>query len=990
MSILDTLNKAADGLYELFRGPASSYCRLEGLDDELTLCADDGSLVSAFSVEGTLAPPSDALSLKAAAALSEKTRSLFERGGHFVKAVFDYRPDGGGEAVRGALAPSRRAAADCGLDLGRVLDGWEAALGAACGEESLTVVLWTTLAALPPAERRRAARDFAEASADGILAGAAELRSAHKGAASALSEGLGAAGLLSAPLPGRRLAREIRAALYGPSVPRSWTPALPWDRIPLLEPDGTDSRPGVYPSLKSQIFPGPCVVREREFLLAGERLHAPFFLSLPPRDPKPFSRLFAALSSRKPRLPLRMAVSLSPGGLEGLAARGTLARILSFTSRDDRQLASAIDGVKAMAEGGVAVCGISFACDTDTDVGDHRDVADAVRALRRRRGELARLVSGWGEAGCQECAGDPLLGVAAALPGLMPHGGPAARAAAPLEEAWGFMPARPASPWREGPLVLRTFDGKPMPFAHNSSVQAAWVDLGIAPMGAGKSVLLNTLNLAFILQAGARRLPLLSIIDVGPSSRGLIDLARSALPASRRHEAAFLRVRGGPETAVNPFDTPLGFRFPLPAQLSFLENLLTLLCSPLGAPPPPGTGGLVRLAVEGAYLELARRPRLLTPDLDPDLYGFTLAQGFPLDRASSVWEAVDFLFGRGMIHEASLWQRHAVPTLRDAAARARTDDAARAAYGYAVAGTGERLCAYVWRALSEAVKDYPALSRATCLSLGDARVVALDLDECAPRGGGPAGDRRAAVMYMLARHLCGARFFMMPEDALLAPPAYRDHHAGLIDEIRREPKRLCYDELHRVTGEPAVRAQLAGDLESCARESRKWNLSVGLYSQSLADFPEVFLDLATSVFLPGAGSASGLERVARAFGLDGGFSAALARIGKPGPDGAGFGALFKTSAGPSAQLLKSTLSPELLWAFSTTAEDAHVRSALYARFGVERTLGYLSRRWPAGLKAEVERRKAMEEDSGNPGTGRGAVPDLIDELASAMAAEAAR
>jgi intracellular multiplication protein IcmB len=508
-------------------------------------------------------------------------------------------------------------------------------------------------------------------------------------------------------------------------------------------------------------------------------------------------------------------------------------------------------------------------------------------------------------------------------------------------------------------------------------------------MGAGKSVLLNAINLAFLLQPGAGRLPLLSVIDVGPSSRGLVDLVRSALPPSRRHEAAFCRLRPSPECSVNPLDTPLGCRYPFPAQAAFLGNLLALLCSPPGGAPPAGASGLARLALEGAYTERARRPVPLSRDLDPDLYDLTLAEGFPLDRASSVWEAADFLFSRGLEREAALWQRHAVPTLRDVAARARTDPAARAAYGWAAPG-GEALTDLVWRSLSEAARDFPFLARPTRLSLEGARAVALDLDECAPRGGGAAGDRRAAVMYMVARHLCGARFFLMPGDAALAPPLYRAWHAARIDEIRREPKRLCYDELHRVSGEPAVRAQLAGELESCARESRKWNLSLGLYSQSLDDFPPVLLELATSVFLPGAGTAAGLDRLAGAFGLDGPFRDALARVGRPGPDGAGLGAVYKTAWGPAAQVLKLTLPPELLWAFSTTAEDAHARAALYARFGVERTLAFLSRRFPHGLKEEVERRRAMEEDGFRaPGSG-GILPDLVEELAAGMEAEAGR
>ncbi|MDR1037391.1 MAG: hypothetical protein LBT40_12765, partial [Deltaproteobacteria bacterium] len=237
MSILNSLNRVADGIFELVGGPASSYCRLESLDDFHTLCASDGSLVTAFAVEGTPEPVSDALAASAAEALSGKTRAIFERGGHFVKAVFDYDPDAGPETVRGMMAPARRAASECGLDMGRTLDGWESALGGLCARESLAVTLWTTFGALAPAERGKAARAFAEAGAGGILEGAAELRSAHGGAVSARSEGLRQAGLKARVMPARRLVRDIRAAMYGPTVPPDWEPRLPGDPFPLVCPE---------------------------------------------------------------------------------------------------------------------------------------------------------------------------------------------------------------------------------------------------------------------------------------------------------------------------------------------------------------------------------------------------------------------------------------------------------------------------------------------------------------------------------------------------------------------------------------------------------------------------------------------------------------------------------------------------------------------------------------------------------------------------------
>src|SRR5260364_234402 len=67
-------------------------------------------------------------------------------------------------------------------------------------------------------------------------------------------------------------------------------------------------------------------------------------------------------------------------------------------------------------------------------------------------------------------------------------------------------------------------------FPAYSSLPNAWVDLILALNGSGKSVWLNTLNLGAILSPGLKRLPLITIIDIGPSSSGLIDLLQNALP----------------------------------------------------------------------------------------------------------------------------------------------------------------------------------------------------------------------------------------------------------------------------------------------------------------------------------------------------------------------------------------------------------------------------------------------------------------------------
>jgi intracellular multiplication protein IcmB len=300
-----------------------------------------------------------------------------------------------------------------------------------------------------------------------------------------------------------------------------------------------------------------------------------------------------------------------------------------------------------------------------------------------------------------------------------------------------------------------------------------------------------------------------------------------------------------------------------------------------------------------------------------------------------------------------------------------------------VALTGENVLDYVWRSLTEALGEYKILARPTRFGVGEARIVSLDLDEVAPKGGGPAGDKRAAVMYMLARHAVGSRFFLMPADADLTPPLYRSWHREKIQNLRRIPKRLCYDEAHRLTSLKAASAQLVGDLTTSARESRKWNLSIGLYSQAPEDFPPIFQELATTVFVLGVGTESGLNALTKTFGFNESVAYGLSRLPPPGPKGSRLAALFKTQSGKVQDLLTLALSPELRWAFSTTAEDAAIRDELYSRHGVDKTLSYLARRWPQGVKAPLEEIAAKEDAEGRVDV----LNRLIAEAAGHIAAD---
>ena len=159
------------------------------------------------------------------------------------------------------------------------------------------------------------------------------------------------------------------------------------------------------------------------------------------------------------------------------------------------------------------------------------------------------------------------------------------------------------------------------------------------------------------------------------------------------------------------------------------------------------------------------------------------------ERQKQSRPVVDALFDLGYPHQALLAQRYAVPLLADVLTQLRQNTGIQNTYEPpTILG--------VWRALSDAIEAYPLLKEPTQFDIGDAQIVSLDLDEVAPRGGS-AADRQSAVMYMLARHILGGRFFLMPSDVQLMPERYRAYHAMRIEAIREDSKRLCYEEDYR-------------------------------------------------------------------------------------------------------------------------------------------------------------------------------------------------
>lgn len=978
-AVFGFIDSVAIGIADWLGQRPWTYCRIMTGDGGGCLCADDGSLITVIEVNGRLTAPSTDDFQHAVESMRTALSSRLNRDGHAMQVVIR-REENADREVEGLISPMRTTARNIGLEMDDAIEDWGRRYRNFCFSERMWIVLWTRPAVLNKSARKEAYADMKkrqEAVANAASRGKqfperrlVHLYDDHNAFVSGVSGALDGAGILHGRLSAREALRQLRLEADPEWTPQEWRPWLPGDPLPqrLRDPmEPPQSRANVvWPSVGEQVYPRDAVEMTGQVVRVGDRLHAPVAMTLPPQEPQIFNRLFARLIDKP--IPWRLSFMIEGDGTNIIGWKYTVALLFTITSASNKFLVQSIQQMRNYVSGGGTVVGLRICGDTWTNAWAGGE-DEAVRRVRQQSSQLAGALEGWGNSEVSQITGgDPLIGVSAALPAMTPKS-PAPAAAAPLRDVVRMLPlTRPTSPWTAG-ILLRSRDGRPMPFQPGSSLQTSWIDIGFAPMGFGKSVLLNTINLGFVLQPGLKELPYLSTVDVGPSSKGLIDLIRGSLPPSRRHLAVYRRMRMTADDAINPFDTPLGCRKPLISQDFFLRNLVALLCTPLDAEAPPnGVEQLASAAMRAAYDELSdeMNPNEYNPNTDPEVAEVVAECAIPVDENTSWWEIVDALFEKGRIHEAIRAQRHAVPMLPDVA-RAVKFDRVVAPFRELTVGS-ETAAAYVSRRLMAAVEDYPVLRSYTKFDLGDARVIALDLDEVAKNGETPQGQRQAGLMYMLARQVSSGHFFLQPQDTKNIPESYRAWHAKRIQSIREMPKRMAFDELHRVTNAASSRSvmdQVIGDVETSGRESRKWGLSIGLYSQLATDFPTSLVNLASCVFMLGIERPKDADAVAEVFGLSDTMKIALRNVRKPGRRGSTMIVQFSTEKGRVEHPVMSTLGPMLLWAFSSNAHDTAVRSRVYARLDTMRALRALATHFPGGSAAsEVERRRQQTEEQG--------------------------
>ena len=952
------LNDAIRFWWTLRRKPLESFMEPVALAGDALVC-NEGELVSLVRIEGArkITGPGELADFVVLA--RQRLNGLFLSKGHVLHVMLERAPDAAREAIEGAATRQRRQCERLGLALDDVIGERMDRLGGLLSGEVCLLACWTRPSVLPPAVMKRENRELKRRlkywlprprESQCPMNVVDSLPPRHEAFVSTVMSLLKDAELLAELLDAHEAVRWMRQLLNGPDAAGpDWRPAGPEDEVwaRFTEPPELGAFP---PPLAPQLLVREPSV-EKGGLRVGNRLYGALDMVLGPRQERAFDELMRRLAEAA--LPFRFWMSIEGGGFGGSGAGLALvgSSLLAATSADSRHVRDALIGLRQLRADEQAVVRLRIGLLTwvDAEAGEGE--------LMRRIGRAQQICEGWGDCEFSPLVGDLLESFAGSVPGFS-LGGTGEPALAPLASVLEMLPLfRPASAARpeRSDYLFRTEDGKPLGYRLEESGDFGF-DLVHGIPGRGKSVLLGSLSMAFCLQGGAGRLPMLATMDVGPSASGLISLLREALPPERRYEVGWFSLQMTPEHAVNPCDTQLGCRYPLPSERAFLANLLGLMLTPVGADGvPDGVAQTISPMIERIYRmcedgKAGVAPHPYSRHADPEVDEALGRRAVSLPENPLWWDVVDLLFDVGEIDAAGRAQRYAVPTLKHCLQAVRSEEI-QDLVGKATYGAGsEPVTDAVTRILTALSGEWPILFERTAFDVGHVRVAGVNLGGVTPQGN-PESDRQTAAMYMLVRHMLTRHWWVHEDEVAAVPERYRAWHAERFRETRETPKRLVFDEFHRTLAAPSVVAQVDRD----AREARKQRVRLMLASQKEQDFGAL-AGLATGFWVLGAGGLKEDEtqRLAEMFSL-GEAAVDAVRFRLTGPSAKGSPALhiaIDDDGGRLEQVLVNSVGPVELWALNTAPRDVALRDRVQGRIGPVRGRAALARAFPSGSAVE--------------------------------------
>ncbi|EMA2592544.1 hypothetical protein [Pseudomonas aeruginosa] len=768
------------------------------------------------------------------------------------------------------------------------------------------------------------------------------------------------------PIESDALIREIRRLYLPDATPANWVPAVQGDRRYFNVNSAADDHTRL-PHIRDQILPEPLTVYDDGVVRIGNRggrffavaymyvhpltwLDSDQLVNTMPRDFHWWTSMCFLSGAEK----WRNYVNTHKGVAQSV-------KILSSRNAD---ISSHAEALLEIAK-------------TENLCGFRMQVCTEAKTQEQARHQIYTLISqlqAWGGSQWRQDADDPDELLKHAVPGCDRATTYAATTfAVPVKDAMIALPfSRPGSIWQrhmQGALLMLTEAKRLYPFKHQAAgIQKFVSDVLIAPMGGGKSVLLQAIRAAYIeAYASDDLLPRMVTLDIGPSSSGVILLLESILPKEHQWQVSYRRITESPDCCMNPFDTQLGVWHPTTVERMFLTNFLTQLFTSAGKEAPPeGVTTIVPMLIENAYKlylsDTSSRLKVYTPGLSgyEEIDEIVTRERWN-DAGDLSWKALTMkLFRQRKMILAELAQWRAMPSIPDLADVLASSQEINDFYGsQQVPGLGISLVQYLKSVLQSWTRQQIFSGPTTFKT--NARVLALNLEDVV-KGGGVSGEQQGALIMLLARHATTRKWWINNDvlDELVCDPDVKEFHRRVMDREKSMPSRLDVDEYHRTKPFPAVRAQFAQD----RREIRKFNIHYGMASQSDEDFGPDDIELASSIFFLGSPGEQGIVRCQKRFGLPPSAVDALrSKVRGADSEGAHMLLIAETSKGRLIQYLTYPLPSMYLWAFSSTPNDVSVRRKVSLELGYLSALKILVKLFPGGsIEKRIDELKQVRPD----------------------------
>lgn len=1006
------------------------YCEIEVTEGKYNIVFKDGTLMTILRYDGLLSVVPYSTVDAMCDEMDDRLKQFMNKSGHKLGFVFRRDLDANSSIARIERA-KRITAENLSLDVADVIEEEAQLYGGRVYDEECYVALITMPSVLDKVELSTNAEYKAKlvaprmATAQNLIAPIPVLRSRHSSFVEAF---------LSVISKKQYYARaekiEVDEALavvrhqFAPDYSSTkWRPvtvnnlkAMPLRWLRSNHPE--DMSHILPPELSSQIMSHSVEVLGRESKLPSNtvvcagRIYSYTMMNIPPTSPTYFNELFSRFHQQSSTdskgnirsMPYSVCFMLSG---DGMAQAGLKAAMVSLIAKippqTNENVRLAIDSLRRIKNQDGCIVGIQMSAMTWADDNEH-----GREELFRRKTRLIDAVETWGDIGLIEKAGDPVQAWMSNILGASKnHHGP--KGAAPFNQALKMLPlTRPANPFPNGSLMMMSTDGKLMPIEKFSPEQTTWVSVLTGIPGSGKSVQLNNELFEACLMPGLQRLPYICIIDVGISSRGLIEMLQQALPSDKQHLAVSRRLQNDIHNVINPFDVKVGLRSPLPTERAQISSFISAMVTPEElSTPEAGTTDFIGFLIGKLYdfvddntekgqpksYELGDNAELDEFLVEHDVINFltddvTGEVDFSTPEKITYYELVERLhkLGSYAYRARDLAHRYAMPTLPDLASVLKDpeilDD---------YSDLTRINAATVKTAINQAVANYPAFSRATNFDVDTARVIALDLNDVI----NPSNPKQTSLFYQAAMMVGLKQYSLKKEDMIYIPPLFRSYYTQLLRDVSDDRKILAFDEMHNARGITILMNQVS----KTAREARKWNMELLLASQYVTDFEEL-LPATTRLSLCSEPTGDEKDLLRKVFNLNDTQIYEMENI-KLDRNGLTFFNYVRGRDAVFTSLLRLVVGPKRLWSLTTDSDDRLLKGYVMERTSREIGIAALAWRFPGGSAKKYINQLKMNSDAeaqergedikeGDDSRGRTIVSRLAASLVEAFDEEMAR